>query len=46
MDGIKKALQVFLLAVLIGAILFCGAWVSLQRGCPVHEVNCVYVIQK
>lgn len=46
MNRAKKALQVFLLAVLIGVVLLCGAWVSLQRGCPVHEVNCVYVIQK
>jgi hypothetical protein len=46
MHKIKKALQVALLALLIGAVLTLGAWVSLQRGCPVHEVNCVYVIQK
>lgn len=42
----KKALQVVALAALMFACLFGFAWIQYQRGCPLTQVNCVYVVEK
>ncbi len=45
MKRVGFALQVVLLAALIGACLFGFALIQMERGCPLTEPNCVYVIQ-
>lgn len=46
MKKIAFALQVILLASLICAALFGFAWIQSERGCPLTQPNCVYIVEK
>lgn len=46
MKKFKQVAQVVLLAALIFAFLFVFAWIQDQRGCPITQPNCVYVVQQ
>jgi hypothetical protein len=46
MQKIKQAISVIALALLIGACLLLMAWTQIERGCPITEPNCVYIVNQ
>lgn len=46
MQKIKNALSVLAIAIAIGFCLLLMVWTRIERGCPITEPNCMYIVNK
>ncbi len=46
MKKIRDAFSAIALAIVIMACLLLMVWTQIERGCPITEPNCVYIVNK